>query len=84
MWPVELMQRLLPRHLELIYQINDNFLAEVREQFPGDEMRIRRMSIIQEHPYRAVRMAYLATVAGQQGERRGGPAQRAAADQRAA
>jgi starch phosphorylase len=63
-WPVELMQRLLPRHMEIIFQINDHFLSQLREQFPGDEMRARRMSIIQEHPYRAVRMAYLASVAG--------------------
>ncbi len=63
-WPVELLGRLLPRHLEIIYRINDDFLDEVREKFPNDEMRIRRMSIIAEHPERAVRMAYLATVAG--------------------
>lgn len=63
-WPVELLGRLLPRHLEIIYRINDEFLAEVREAFPGDELRARRMSIIAEHPERAVRMAFLATVAG--------------------
>lgn len=62
-WPVELMQRLLPRHMEIIYQINEQFIDELRAKFPGDEMRIRRMSIIQEYPYRAVRMAYLASVA---------------------
>ncbi|AKT52924.1 maltodextrin phosphorylase [Arsenicicoccus sp. oral taxon 190] len=63
-WPVELMGRLLPRHLEIIYRINEEFLAQVRETFPGDELRVRRMSIIQDHPERAVRMANLATVAG--------------------
>ena len=63
-WPVDLLGRLLPRHLEIIYRINEEFLDEVREAFPGDEMRIRRMSIVAEHPARAVRMAYLATVAG--------------------
>jgi len=63
-WPVSLLGRLLPRHLEIIYRINDEFLDEVREQFPGDEMRARRMSIIAEHPEHGVRMAYLATVAG--------------------
>ena len=63
-WPVDLMQKLLPRHMEIIYQINEHFIGQLREQYPGDEMRVRRMSIIQEHPYRAVRMAYLATVAG--------------------
>ena len=62
-WPVELLGRLLPRHLEIIYQINKEFLAEVREAFPNDQLRARRMSIIQEHPERAVRMAHLATVA---------------------
>ncbi len=62
-WPVDLLGRLLPRHLEIIYRINDAFLAELREAFPEDEMRVRRMSIIQEYPSRAVRMAYLATVA---------------------
>lgn len=63
-WPVSLLESLLPRHMELIYQINDWFLGELREAYPGDEWRIRRMSIIQEHPERSVRMAYLATVAG--------------------
>ncbi|MBN9200645.1 MAG: glycogen/starch/alpha-glucan phosphorylase [Microbacterium chocolatum] len=63
-WSVELLGRLLPRHLEIIYRINDAFLEEVRERFGDDEMRIRNMSIIAEFPERSVRMAYLATVAG--------------------
>ncbi|MDR3069039.1 MAG: glycogen/starch/alpha-glucan phosphorylase, partial [Cellulomonas sp.] len=63
-WSAELLGRLLPRHLEIIYKINDEFLAEVRAQFPGDELRVRRMSIITDYPVRAVRMAHLATVAG--------------------
>lgn len=63
-WSTELLGRLLPRHLEIIYRINDEFLAEVRAAYPGDEMRVRRMSIISEYPERGVRMAYLATVAG--------------------
>jgi starch phosphorylase len=63
-WSVDLLGRLLPRHLEIIYRINDEFLLEVRERFGDDEMLIRNMSIIGEHPYRSVRMAYLATVAG--------------------
>ncbi|WP_425355681.1 glycogen/starch/alpha-glucan phosphorylase [Microbacterium schleiferi] len=63
-WSVDLLGRLLPRHLEIIYRINDEFLDEVRERFGDDMMRIRNMSIIGEHPYRSVRMAYLATVAG--------------------
>jgi starch phosphorylase len=63
-WPLDLMGRLLPRHLEIICRINDDFLAEVREANPNDELRARRMSIVQDHPERAVRMAYLATVGG--------------------
>jgi starch phosphorylase len=63
-WPVELLGRLLPRHLEIIYRINDEFLVAVRERFGDNEMLIRNMSIIGEHPVRSVRMAYLATVAG--------------------
>ena len=63
-WSVELLGRLLPRHLEIIYRINEEFLAEVRERFGDDEMRIRNMSIIGDFPVRSVRMAYLATVAG--------------------
>ena len=62
-WPVSLLESMLPRHMELIYEINDWFLRELREAYPGDEPRIRRMSIIQESPERSVRMAYLATVA---------------------
>ena len=63
-WPVELLERLLPRHMQIIYRINEEFLAAVRERFGHDEMRLRNMSIIGEHPYRMVRMAYLASVAG--------------------
>ncbi len=63
-WSVDLLGRLLPRHMEIIYRINDEFLEAVREQFGDDEMRIRNMSIISEFPDRSVRMAFLATVAG--------------------
>ena len=62
-WPVDLIGRLLPRHLEIIDRINVEFLAEVRAAFPGDEMRVRRMSIISDYPERGIRMANLATVA---------------------
>ncbi|MDR1710529.1 MAG: glycogen/starch/alpha-glucan phosphorylase [Propionibacteriaceae bacterium] len=62
-WPADLLGRLLPRHLEIIYRINDDFLEEVRKAYPGDELRARNMSIVGEYPYRCVRMAYLATVA---------------------
>jgi starch phosphorylase len=63
-WPVALIESLLPRHMQLIYQVNEWFLEQVRSAYPGDEWRLRRMSIIQEHPERAVRMAFLASVAG--------------------
>ena len=63
-WSTDLLGRLLPRHLEIIFRINEEFLDEVREAFPGDEMRARRMSMIAEYPERGVRMAFLATVAG--------------------
>lgn len=61
-WSVDLLGRLLPRHLEIIYRINEQFLTDVRAAFPGQELRARRMSIVQEQPERAVRMAFLATV----------------------
>ena len=60
-WSTDLLGRLLPRHLEIIYAINEQFLAEVREAYPGDELRARRMSIIAEFPERGIRMAYLST-----------------------
>ena len=47
-WPVKLFERLLPRHLQIIYEINHRFLNEVRKRFPGDNERYRRMSIIEE------------------------------------
>jgi starch phosphorylase len=61
-WPVELLGGLLPRHLEIIYEINRRLLDEIRARFPGDEGRVARMSIIDEAGERAVRMAHLATV----------------------
>ena len=61
-WPVELLERLLPRHMQLIYEINARFMAEVAEAFPGDSAILNRMSIIQEEPWRGVRMAHLAVV----------------------
>jgi starch phosphorylase len=61
-WPVWLMERLLPRHLQIIYDINSQFLAEVRRRYPGDEERVRRMSLIEEGPEKRVRMAHLAIV----------------------
>ncbi|HEY9051104.1 MAG TPA: glycogen/starch/alpha-glucan phosphorylase [Gammaproteobacteria bacterium] len=61
-WPVELFQRLLPRLLEIIYEINARFLAEVARRWPGDSNRLRRMSIIEEGHQPMVRMAHLAIV----------------------
>jgi len=61
-WPVSLMQKLLPRHMEIIYRINEQFISELRARYGNDEMLIRRMSIIAEYPERAVRMAHLAAV----------------------
>jgi starch phosphorylase len=62
-WPLPLIARLLPRHLEIIYEINRRFLDEVRAKFPGDSARLARMSLIGEDGDRSVRMAHLATVA---------------------
>jgi starch phosphorylase len=61
-WPVELFKRLLPRPLEIIYEINARFLAEVSRRWPGDTQRLTRMSIIEEGGYPMVRMANLAIV----------------------
>ena len=61
-WPVSLFARLLPRHMEIIYEINRIFLEEVQARFPGDPGRIGRMSIIEEGSERMIRMAYLASV----------------------
>ncbi|MGE2832606.1 glycogen/starch/alpha-glucan phosphorylase [Mycobacterium sp. SMC-4] len=61
-WPLGMFGEALPRHLELIYEINARFLDEVREAFPGDEDRVRRMSLIGEDGAKSVRMAHLATV----------------------
>jgi starch phosphorylase len=61
-WPVELFERLLPRHLQIIYEINARFLAEVRGRLGPDDGRAARMSLIEEGPRRVVRMAHLAIV----------------------
>src|SRR6202453_3516535 len=59
-WSLEVFGRVLPRHLEIIYDINAHFLQEVRMRFLADDDRIRRMSIIDESGERYVRMAHLA------------------------
>ena len=61
-WSVELFGSLLPRHLEIVYEINRRFLDEVRKRFPADDAKIARLSIIDETSGRFVRMANLATV----------------------
>lgn len=61
-WPLEMFGESLPRHLEIIYEINRRFLDEVAAAFPGDEDRLRRMSLIGEDGGKSVRMAHLATV----------------------
>ncbi len=63
-WPVEVLGRLLPRHLEIIYEINERFLEEVRNDYPQDHELPARVSLIQEGPVRRVRMAHLAVVGG--------------------
>jgi starch phosphorylase len=62
-WPLPLVARLLPRHLEIIYEINRRFLEHVAAVFPGDNARLARMSLIGEAGDKVVRMANLATVA---------------------
>lgn len=61
-WPVDLMERVLPRHMTIIYRINHEFLEEVRHRFPGDHALLSRLSIIDEDGERRVRMAHLAVV----------------------
>ena len=61
-WPVSLFGRLLPRHLEIIYEINHRFLDYVRSRYPDDEARLARLSLIEEGSEKFVRMAHLACV----------------------
>lgn len=61
-WSVELLGKVLPRHLEIIYEINRRFLDEVAKAYPGDNRKLRDMSIIAESPGKRVRMAHLAIV----------------------
>ncbi len=60
-WPIEIFSRLLPRIYQILEEINRRFCEEVRQRFPGDEDRVRRMAIVQDGQ---VRMAYLAIVGG--------------------
>ena len=61
-WPVELMAAVLPRHLQIIFEINHRFLRDVMHRYPGDVDLPQRMSMIDESPPRTVRMAHLAIV----------------------
>jgi starch phosphorylase len=61
-WPVSMFRRLLPRLLDIIYEINARFISEISRHWPGDRERIRRMSLIEEGPEPMIRMSYLAIV----------------------
>ena len=61
-WPVSMLERLLPRHLQIIYEINGRFLKQISGLYPGDQARLARMSLVDEGGERAVRMAHLAIV----------------------
>ena len=61
-WSVDLMGRLLPRHMEIIYEINDLFLESVKKQFPDDADLLRRISFIEENDHKQIRMPYLSIV----------------------
>lgn len=61
-WPVTLLEKLLPRHMEIIYLINFHHLEEVAQRYPGDLDKLRELSIIGESPEKRVRMAHLAVV----------------------
>ncbi|XP_069821409.1 glycogen phosphorylase, muscle form [Dendropsophus ebraccatus] len=61
-WPVHLLQNLLPRHLEIIYEINQRHLNRVAAMFPGDVDRMRRMSLVEEGSVKRINMAHLCIV----------------------
>ncbi|WP_240744099.1 glycogen/starch/alpha-glucan phosphorylase [Desulfopila sp. IMCC35006] len=61
-WTVEMMERVLPRHMQIIYEINRRFLDEVAQKYPGNERKLQEFSIIEEGPVKMVRMAYLAII----------------------
>jgi starch phosphorylase len=61
-WPVTLFERLLPRHLQIIYELNKRFVEDVLRRFPNDWDRVRRMSLVEETPVKQIRMAHLAVV----------------------
>jgi len=61
-WPIAWLEDMLPRQLEIIYEINRRFLDDVRKRFPGDEGRIQRVSVIEDAAGKKVRMAHLAAI----------------------
>jgi starch phosphorylase len=61
-WPLQLFARLLPRHLEIIYEINRRFLNDLRQRYPNDDQLLRRLSLIDEAGGKYIRMAHLASV----------------------
>jgi starch phosphorylase len=61
-WPIEMLERLLPRHLQIIREIDRRFVAEVERRWPGDEARRTRMALVEAGPHARVRMAHLAVV----------------------
>ena len=61
-WPVALFQTLLPRHMEIVYEINQRFLDAIRKEFPGQPALLSRLSVIDESGERYVRMAHLASI----------------------
>jgi glycogen phosphorylase len=61
-WPAALFERLLPRHLQILYEINKRFIEDVLRRFPGDWGRVARMSIVEETPVKQIRMAHLAVI----------------------
>lgn len=65
-WPVRAFEQWLPRHLEIVYEMNARFLTQVRQRFPGDEELVKRVSLIEENGERRIRMAALSIVAAHQ------------------
>uniref|UniRef100_A0A8C8SU51 Alpha-1,4 glucan phosphorylase n=1 Tax=Pelusios castaneus TaxID=367368 RepID=A0A8C8SU51_9SAUR len=61
-WPIHLLETLLPRHLEIIYEINQRFLDVIYAMFPGDHDRLRRMSLVEEGSIKRINMAHLCIV----------------------
>lgn len=73
-WSVDMISRALPRHMQIIFEINKRFLDEVAQRYPGNERRLAELSIIQEGPVKMVRMAHLAVIGSHSGQWGGGVA----------